>query len=140
LTARYPDSNPVRLLADADPRGHPIRVVVADDGRRSRLIVLFRLLLYLPHAVWHGLWSIAALVAMAVNWLAALFVGRPVERLHHFLGSYLRYTTHVTAYVLLIGNPFPGFLGEPGSYPVDLEVAPPVPQRRLVTLFRLERG
>ena len=43
---------------------------------------------------------------------------------------------HVGAFLFLIGGPFPGFVGAAGSYPVDLEIDPPQPQRRLVTLFR----
>ena len=31
---------------------HPVRLVLADDLRRSRLTVCFRLLLALPHFVW----------------------------------------------------------------------------------------
>ena len=30
--------------------GHPVRLVVTDDCRRSRLTVFFRLLLAIPHA------------------------------------------------------------------------------------------
>jgi hypothetical protein len=44
---------------------------------------------------------------------------------------------HLYAYVTLVGNPFPGFTGAPGSYPIDLEVPERERQPRLVTLFRL---
>ncbi len=56
--------------------------------------------------------------------------------LHRFLGAYLRYETHVLAFLLLVANPFPGFTGTPGSYPVDLQIAPRERQNRLKTLFR----
>jgi hypothetical protein len=39
--------------------------------------------------------------------------------------------------VALTANPFPGFTGRAGSYPVDPALPPPERQRRLVTLFRL---
>ena len=35
------------------------------------------------------------------------------------------------------GADIPGFLGRPGSYPIDLEIDPPERQSRLKTLFRI---
>jgi uncharacterized protein DUF4389 len=116
---------------------HPIRVVVTDDLRRSRLTVFFRLLLAIPHIVWLILWTIAILVTAIVNWFATLIMGRSPTALHNFTAAYVRYSVHVRAYLFLAANPFPGFTGEPGSYPIDVEIAPPAPQRRLVTLFRI---
>ena len=37
----------------------------------------------------------------------------------------------------LIADPFPGFTGKQGSYPIDLEVDPPEPQNRLTVFFRI---
>ena len=116
---------------------HPIRVVVTDDLRRSRLTVFFRLLLAIPHIVWLILWTVAILLTAIVNWFATLIVGRSPTALHNFTAAYVRYSVHVRAYLFLAANPFPGFTGEPGSYPIDVEIAPPAPQRRLVTLFRI---
>lgn len=116
---------------------HPIRVVVNDDLRRSRLTVFFRLLLAIPHIVWLILWTIAILVTTIVNWFATLIMGRSPTALHNFTAAYVRYSVHVRAYLFLAANPFPGFVGEPGSYPIDVEIAPPARQRRLVTLFRI---
>jgi hypothetical protein len=114
---------------------HPIRLVVTDDLDRTRLTVLVRLLLVIPHFVWLYLWSIAAELAAIVAWFAALVTGRVPEGLHRFLAAYLRYLTHVTAYTALLADPYPGFAGAPG-YPVDVAVAGPEPQSRLVTFFR----
>src|SRR5204863_1085434 len=68
---------------------------------------------------------------------ATLVTGRPPESLYRFLAAYIRYATHVSAFLLLAGNPFPGFTGAAGSYPVDVEVAPLERQHRLKTLFRI---
>jgi hypothetical protein len=116
---------------------HPIRIVVNDDLERSRLTVFFRLLLAIPHFVWFALWSIAAFFAAFANWVATLVSGRPPAPLWNFLAAYLRYWTHLYAYVLLAANPFPGFTGEAGSYPVDLEIDGPERQNRWITAFRL---
>lgn len=114
---------------------HPIRLVNDDDLRRSRLTVFFRLLLAVPHLVWLALWSIVAMVAAFVAWLAALFTARVPDPLHAFLARYVRYYTHVYAYYHLLAEPFPGFVGERG-YPVDLDVDPTARQSRLGVLFR----
>src|SRR5438105_3144924 len=117
--------------------GVPARIIVTDDLRRSRLTVFFRLLLAIPHLVWLALWTVAAFLAAIGNWFATLAVGRSPSPLYRFLAAYVRYSTHVNAFLLLAANPFPGFTGAAGSYPIDVEIAPPAPQHRLKTLFRL---
>lgn len=114
---------------------HPIRLVAGDDLRRSRLTVFFRLILSIPPNIWLALWGIAALFAGIAAWFVALFTGRVSEGLHNFLASYLRYATHVYAYMYLLADPFPGFTST-GQYPISLEVDPPQRQSRWVTFFR----
>jgi hypothetical protein len=118
---------------------HPIRLVLDDDLHRSRLTVFFRFLLTIPHLLWLSLWSIVVFVVLVIAWFAALFTGRVPAALHHFLAGYLRYGTHVSAYLMLGANPFPGFFAgrRPNPYPVDVEIAPPARQSRWVTGFRL---
>jgi hypothetical protein len=138
LTDRYPYSGPNAFaLPREDDQPHPVRVSVADDLRRSRLLVLFRLPIAIPHIVWVMLWTVVVFIVLLLNWLCALVIGRSPRPFHRFLSAYLRYTTHLTAFFFLIANPFPGFVGKPGSYPVDLELPAPEPQKRLVTFFRL---
>jgi Domain of unknown function (DUF4389) len=113
---------------------HPVELRVTDDLRRSRLTVFFRLLLFLPHAGWIYLWSIAAVVAWLGNWIFTLILGRSPEALRDFLTCYLRYTIQIYAYLYLSANPYPGFLGI-REYPVDVEIED-ARQRRLITAFR----
>jgi hypothetical protein len=82
-------------------------------------------------------WQYLAFVVAVVNWVITLVRGRTPAGIHAWLARFLRYQTHVSAYTLLIADPYPGFRGWFGTYPVDLDVAPPEPQRRLVTLFRI---
>jgi uncharacterized protein DUF4389 len=137
LSDRYPDTDPSATGIVGSQPAHPIRLRVEDDFRRSRVTVFFRLFLAVPHLVWLLLWGVAAILAAILSWFATLALGRPPERLHRFLSAYLRYGTHVTAFLFLVGNPFPGFLGRPGTYPVELEIDGPSRQHRLVTLGRL---
>jgi uncharacterized protein DUF4389 len=117
-------------------RERPIRLVVTDDLQRSRLTVAFRLLLAIPHLFWLFLWSLAVFPIGFVIWLAVLFERRAPRVLHGFLASYIRYSTHLTAYLALAADPYPGFTGEPG-YPVDVEIDPPAQQGRWGAGFRL---
>jgi fatty acid desaturase len=137
LTDRYPNADTREPAATQPTPKKPVRLRVEDDLRRSRLTVFFRLLLALPHLVWLALWGIAVFFALIVGWFATLFTGRLPEALHRFIGAYLRYDTHVLAFLFLIANPFPGFTGTPGSYPVDLEIDPRRQQNRWKTLFRI---
>jgi Domain of unknown function (DUF4389) len=138
LTDSYPNSDPQIAIDELPVRDDPIRL---DAGaarlERSRLTVFFRLLLALPHIVWLTLWGIAALLLVIVNWLATLVRGRSPDALHRFLAAYVRYQIHVYAYLYLIANPFPGFTGKAGSYPVEVSIAAPGPQNRWTVFFRI---
>jgi hypothetical protein len=138
LTDRYPDSNPQTALANLPLRaGDPIQLDVSDDLKRSRLTVFFRLLLAIPHLIWLTLWGIVAYLAAIANWFATLINGNSPDSLHRFLAAYVRYQMHVCAYLFLIANPFPGFTGEAGSYPVDPVIEGPRTQNRWKVFFRL---
>ena len=115
---------------------HPVRLVVEDDLERNRLTVFFRLILAIPHLIWLTVWGIVAVLAAIANWVATLVNGQSPEGLHDFLATYLRYQTHVYAYILLVADPFPGFGGKPG-YPIDIEVDPPQRQNRWTVAFRM---
>lgn len=137
LTDRYPSSDPALLEPLPELAEHPVRAVVSDELGRSRLTILFRLLLSFPHLVWLTLWAVPALFAVVAAWLVALVTGRVPTPLHRFLAAYVRYWTHVVAYLYVIGRRFPGFTGREGSYGIDVRIDPPKAQSRWKTLFRL---
>jgi hypothetical protein len=136
LTDRYPSSDPALARQFAGLSEHPVRIVVRDELERSRLTVLFRLLLAIPHIVWLLLWTVASVFAIVAAWFAALVLGRVPQPLHRFIAAYVRYTTHLAAYLTIVGRRFPGFVGRQGSYGIDVEIAGPEPQNRWKTLFR----
>jgi hypothetical protein len=138
LTDRYPTSDPERVGVPWPAPEHPVRLThEADDGTRTRLTVFFRLLLALPHLVWLALWTIAVFFAGIVNWVVTLVRGRSPDALHNFMAAWVRYQVHVFAFLLLTSNPFPGFAGVAGSYPVDVAIAEPQQQSRVSVGFRL---
>jgi len=135
LTERYPDVDPASTPAVGVE--HPVWLALEADLRRSRLTVFFRLLFSLPHLVWLLLWTVVALPLSFVTWITALAIGRPPRVLHRFLAAWIRYSTHLYAYITLAANPFPGFTGAGGSYPVDPVFPAPERQHRLLTGFRI---
>ena len=94
-------------------------------------------MLAVPHLVWLDVWGLVALLATVPNWFATVLAGRSPDGLHAFLTAFLRYATHVSAYLALLAQPFPPFTGVQHRYPVDLDVGGPAPQNRWVTGFRL---
>lgn len=137
LTDRYPSADTRDPAATQPTPVKPVNLRVEDDLRRSRLTVFFRLLLTIPHFVWLVLWGIVVVLALIVAWFATLATGRLPDAFHRFFSAYLRYETHVFAFLLLVANPFPGFAGAAGSYPIDVEIAPRESQNRWKTLFRI---
>lgn len=121
----------------AAAEAHPVRLVVGGDLRRTRLTVFFRPLLAIPYLVWAALWGVAAVVAAIVSWFAILLSGRAPDGLHEFLARYVRFVTQMDAFLYLVADPFPGFLGEAGSYPVDVEIDPPAEQGRWAVASRI---
>jgi Domain of unknown function (DUF4389) len=139
LTDRYPDTDPLvflRELERPDAEGRA-KLVNEDDLRRSRLSVFFRLLLAFPHLVWLLLWTVLALLAGIVNWFFTLFTARPWRPLVRFLSAYIRYSAHVGAFLYVVANPFPGFVGAGGTFPVDVDIPPPGRQNRWITGFKI---
>ena len=137
LTPRYPTSDPKLAEPYAELPEHPVRILVEDDLERPRLTVLFRLFLVIPHLVWLTLWSLAAFFAAIAAWLVALVAGQVPTPLHRFLAAYVRYATHVIAFLYIVGRRFPGFTGRAGSYGIDVQIDAPMRQSRWKTLFRL---
>jgi hypothetical protein len=140
LTDRYPDCDPRAVALPAAPAPPlALRLVEdeTDDLVRTRVTVFFRLLLAIPLILWLLLWSIVAIFALIANWFATLFTGRAPNALHDFIGSFVRFRFHLAAYLLLLADPYPGFLGRPASYRVDVEIDPPQTQNRWRTFFRL---
>lgn len=114
---------------------HPVRLILSDDLQRTRITVLFRLILSIPHFIWITLWGIATVLLAVLNWLCTLVTGRSPRWLHRVLAAYVKYGTHFHAYLHLAAEPYPRFDGAAG-YPVDVELPEPARQNRLTVLFR----
>ena len=116
---------------------HPVRMVVTDDLERPRLTVLFVSFSRSPTSSGSCCGRSPSSSPSSSPGSAALVTGRVPDGLHRFLGAYVRYGTHLGAFICLIGRRFPGFTGRAGSYAIDVEIDPAAPQSRWKTLFRL---
>jgi hypothetical protein len=116
--------------------GERLRVHDEEPLRRRRLAVLFRVVLYLPQAIVLAIWSLVAVPAIAVAWLALLIEGRLPAWLHRFIAAFLRYVGQVTAWFFLLSARYPDPL-HTQSHPFAIELSERPRQPRLVTLFRL---
>jgi len=132
-----PSPEPPQLPPVEPPRPHTVRLIDHDDLKRSRLTVLVRAFLVLPHLIWLTLYASVALFVALANWIVTLIKGRSPQRMHRWLVRYLRYTVYVYSYLYVLANPYPPFHGDQRSYTIDLQVEGPDDQRRLVTAFRL---
>jgi hypothetical protein len=97
--------------------------------QRSRLTTFFRLLLAIPHFILLSLFGIVAFFAVVIAWFALLFTGRWPAGLYTFTAGFLRYYTRVSAYALLLADPYPPFsIDDEPSYPVRLNIGPALPE------------
>ena len=119
------------------PRMHPVTVRNDDDRRRWRLTTVLRLPLAAPHIYLVEYWGIVAALVAIVNWFVLLARGRMSDRSHEWLGRYVRYSVHASAYAFLLADPYPRFRGLEETYPVDLHLEPPAEQSRWKVALRL---
>jgi hypothetical protein len=104
---------------------NPISFDATYDIPRSRLTTFFRLIIVIPWAIWASIYGIGALVVVIIAWFAMLFTGRYPEGMYNFVAAYLRLSTRVYAYALLLTDELPSFSGSPEpDYPVKVDVAP----------------
>ena len=61
-----------------------VGLTVTDDLHRSRLTVLFRLILAIPHILWLVVWSVGTFVAAIGGWVVTLITGELPGGLHRF--------------------------------------------------------
>jgi hypothetical protein len=135
--AAFLEKRDAAFTGDDVPSLHPIRMVVNDDLQRWRLTVATRWLLALPHLAVLVLWTYVAVLVGIVNWAITLVRGSSPRGLHDWMSRLVRYQAHVYAYLYFVADPYPPFRGWRGTYPVDLQIAPPAPQARWKTLLRI---
>ncbi len=135
--AAFLEKRDAAFTGEGAPALHPIRMVVNDDLVRWRLTVATRWLLVFPHLLVLVFWTYLAVPVGVVNWVITLARGTSSREVHAWMARLVRYQAHVYAYLYLVADPYPSFRGWRGTYPVDLDIGPPLPQSRWKTLLRI---
>jgi Domain of unknown function (DUF4389) len=119
--------------------GYPVTFEADYVERRNRLTAFFRLLLVIPVAIVLYVIGIIASLAIVIAWFAIVITGRYPQGLYQFVAGYNRQLARVTAYAVLLADPYPqwGTADDP-SYPVRMSFAGPLERySRAKTFFRL---
>jgi hypothetical protein len=117
---------------------YPVRFDADYASERSRLTVVFRLILVIPLAIAVFFYAIAATFAVIVAWFAIVITARYPAGLYEFMAGYTRFITRITGYALLLCDPYPSFSAAADrGYPVRVEFAGPLASySRPKTFFR----
>jgi hypothetical protein len=107
--------------------------------RRNRLTTFFRLLLVIPVGIVLYVFGIVASIAIVIAWFAIVITGRYPQGLYDFVADFNRFLARVTAYAVLLSDPYPPFSGADNpAYPVRMHFSGPLEQySRLKTFFRI---
>jgi len=107
----------------------PYQVMFEADfvEQRHRGKTFFRWLLAIPLLIWGAIWLIAVEVVVLIAWFALLFTARYPRWMYDFVASYIRFSGRVQAYLSVMTDAYPPFGGgEVESYPIRVQVAPPL--------------
>src|SRR5438874_13739816 len=96
--------------------------------RRSRLTTFLRIILVIPAAIVLYLYGIIASIAILIAWFAIVITGRYPGALYELVAGFNRSLARVTAYALLLADPYPPFGGgDIPDYPVRMRFDGPLP-------------
>jgi hypothetical protein len=116
---------------------HQVQMAVAGPAPQQRVTVFFRWLMAIPHFFVLYFLGIAAAVVAFLGWWGALFTGQLPEFAATYLTGYVRWSTRVQAYMMLLTDVYPPFMfDEDPAYPVHLEVGPRQRLNRFAVFFR----
>ncbi|MGE3076554.1 MAG: DUF4389 domain-containing protein [Dehalococcoidia bacterium] len=118
---------------------YPFGLEVNEAAPQSRLTVLFRLFMVIPHVIILYFLGLAQSIVTLIAWLAILFTGKYPSGLLQFSTNVLHWSTRVNGYYVLLTGAYPPFaMGEDLNYPVRLTGMGDVENRnRLTTFFRI---
>jgi hypothetical protein len=116
---------------------HPVDITFTTSLKRSRLRLIIKGILLIPHMIWLMLWSIPVSFAMSWMFLCALFAGRTPEKTYQYVLRHFQYQMRIGAWSLMLTEISPPFNGT-DPYEDATRVTPPAEyrQRRLGVLFR----
>jgi len=118
------------------PVTHPVNLWIERSASRSRISVLFRLILALPLVVLEQVWSSVMQVVAVIQWVIVAFTGKRNADLRKLQLQYLTFASRTYTYVGLLYDSYPPF-GESSASPVQLNIDEPGVPRRASAIFRI---
>jgi len=110
----------------AELQDYPLQAGIVRQEEYSRLLPLVKWLLAIPHFFVLVFLGIGALFVHFIAFFAVLFTGRYPESLFNYMVGVLRWAWRVSAYVMLMVDPYPPFsLDDDPGYPARYEIAYP---------------
>ena len=144
-TPREPGSTPAAIAAFATPQFepkplggpvYPVDVTFPRDMGQGRLWgipfvgLVIRSFLVIPQLVVLILLAFVMSVVLLINWIPILINGRQAGFAYSIIGGYLRLSTRVAGYVLLLTGRYPPF-GPRGQHPIEVRFDASERQHRL---------
>jgi uncharacterized protein DUF4389 len=105
---------------------YPVQGTIERQDEYARFLPLVKWLLAIPHYIVLLFLWIAAAVVVLVTFFAVIITGRYPRGMFDFVVGVYRWTWRVTAYVLLMSDPYPPFtLQEDPAYPAHFDIEYP---------------
>ena len=135
MSAYYATPGGGQVAATGQEELAPVLVAFGGSAPQSRLTVLIRLLMVIPHFIVLWALAIAAYVVVIIGWFGALFTGRLPAFAADYLAGFVRWQTRVFGYAILLTDTYPPFTLDDADYPIRVAVRPGQ-LNRLSVLFR----
>ena len=110
---------------------------ISYQAKRSRIKVLLRGILIIPHFVLWYILSIGAGLAGIVHWFAQVITGKRVAGIFTFANNVNAYTTRVMSYTGLMFDEYPGWFEDGGKTPTTYSLGYVEKCNRLTVLLRI---
>ena len=116
--------------------GYPVDVTFPRDKGQNRLWgiplvgLIVRTFLVIPQLIVLIVLTVVMYLILLINWIPVLLLGRQAGFAYSVIGGYLRLSTRVAGYVLLLSGRYPPF-GPGGEHPIDVGFDPSDRQNRL---------
>lgn len=115
---------------------YPIGLEVDDATPQSRLTVLFRMIMIIPHVIILEFIGVAVSVVTLLAWFAILFTGKYPAGLMNFAINAMHWQTRYSGYAFLLTGAYPPFaMGVDAAYPVRLIAEGQIEGRNRLTVF-----
>ena len=116
---------------------HPVRLEVDYPASLSRWKIFFKGLFIIPNAIVLSFVQIGFMITTVLSWFAILFTGRYPRGMFNFAESYMRWSTSVSVYTLLLRDEYPAFSGTAGKYaPLRFSVEYPERLSRIMIFLK----